>query len=110
MPLAAHESLSPREQSSMNGTMDTNCKARKSLAMQIDRLDAMLDGLAENLNDAVASAVKEAVAVAVREAVQAVLKEVIAKQPVLVQNVTKTNTSALPIHAEVPLQKQGYLK
>ena len=33
----------------MNAT--TNNKARKCLAEQIDRLDAVLDGLAENLND-----------------------------------------------------------
>jgi len=36
-------------------------KVRKNLADQIDRLDATLDGLADNLNQAVASAVKDAV-------------------------------------------------
>lgn len=36
-------------------------KARKSLADQLDRLDSVLDGLADNLNEAVASAVKAAV-------------------------------------------------
>jgi hypothetical protein len=55
--------------------------ARKSLADQIDRLDAILDGLAENLNaavvDAVASAVKDAVTVAVQEAVHAAVLEVL---------------------------------
>jgi hypothetical protein len=55
--------------------------ARKSLAEQIDRLDAILDGLAENLNaavvDAVAGAVKDAVTVAVQEAVHAAVLEVL---------------------------------
>jgi len=36
-------------------------KVRKNLADQIDRLDATLDGLADNLNQAVASAVRDAV-------------------------------------------------
>ena len=55
--------------------------ARKSLAEQIDRLDAILDGLAENLNaavvDAVAGAVKDAVTIAVQEAVHAAVLEVL---------------------------------
>jgi hypothetical protein len=62
-------------------TTTTNGRARKSLAEQIDRLDAILDGLAENLNaavaDAVAGAVKEAVTVAVQEAVHAAVLEVL---------------------------------
>jgi hypothetical protein len=55
--------------------------ARKSLSEQIDRLDDILDGLAENLNaavvDAVAGAVKDAVTVAVQEAVHAAILEVL---------------------------------
>jgi len=62
-------------------TTTTNGRARPSLAAQIDRLDAILDGLAENLNaavvDAVAGAVKEAVTVAVQEAVHAAVLEVL---------------------------------
>jgi hypothetical protein len=62
-------------------TTTTNGRARKSLAEQIDRLDAILDGLADNLNaavtDAVAGAVKEAVTVAVQEAVHAAVLEVL---------------------------------
>lgn len=38
----------------------TNGRQRKSLADQIDRLDRVLDGLAENLNEAIATAVQEA--------------------------------------------------
>jgi hypothetical protein len=49
--------------------MMRNGQGRPSLAQQIDRLDAILDGLAGALNEAVAQAVKEAVAVAVKAAV-----------------------------------------
>lgn len=61
--------------STMNGSL--SARQRKSLADQIDRLDGILDGLADALNGAVADAVKEAVGAAVKEAVQAVLREVL---------------------------------
>lgn len=47
-----------------NGTTE-----RKSLQSQLDRLDAILDGLADSLNDAVATAVRETIDQAVREAI-----------------------------------------
>jgi hypothetical protein len=59
-------------------TMLTNSKVRKSLSEQIDRLDKILDGLAQALNGAVADAVTQAVTLAVKEAVQTVLTEVLA--------------------------------
>ena len=46
--------------------VNANGRIRKSLAEQLDRLDLILDGLADGLNEAVATAVKEAVGVAVR--------------------------------------------
>jgi hypothetical protein len=58
-------------------TVLTNSKVRKSLSEQIDRLDKILDGLAEALNGAVADAVTHAVGLAVKEAVQTVLTEVL---------------------------------
>jgi hypothetical protein len=58
-------------------TVLTNSKVRKSLSEQIDRLDKILDGLAEALNGAVADAVTQAVSLAVKEAVQTVLTEVL---------------------------------
>src|SRR5271155_4613545 len=60
-------------------TMTTlsNGQVRKSLASQIDRLDAMLDGLSGGLNELVGTAVKQAVEVAVKEAVRSVLSEVL---------------------------------
>ena len=51
--------------------------ARKSLAEQIDRLDNILDGLAEALNESVAAAVQQAVGEAVAVAVQAAVVEVL---------------------------------
>jgi hypothetical protein len=68
----------------MNTTTNSNSRvARKSLASQIDRLDSMLEGLAENLNEAVATAVRDAVHQAVREAVAAVVKEVLTNAELL---------------------------
>ena len=62
------------------GTTTLNNGVRKSLASQLDLLDAILDGLADNLNEAVAMAVatsmKEIVTVAVQEAVHAALVEI----------------------------------
>jgi hypothetical protein len=58
-------------------TTTTNGRTRKSLAEQIDRLDAILDGLADALNEAVADAVKDAVTAAVQEAVHAAVIEVL---------------------------------
>src|SRR5688572_26445700 len=42
-------SINPNRRTTMV-TSSTNGRARKSLAEQIDRLDSILDGLAENLN------------------------------------------------------------
>ena len=51
----------------MSNVMNPNGRARKTLADQIDRLDRVLDGLAEGLNEAVATEVQRAVGRAVRE-------------------------------------------
>jgi hypothetical protein len=80
----------------MTTTANTNGNVRKSLAEQIDRLDSMLDGLAENLNDAVAAAVKEAVGLAVREAIQGIVTEVLSHPELvarLVGNVAPANAA-----------------
>jgi hypothetical protein len=63
-------------------TTNADGRARKSLAEQIDRLDAILDGLSKALQGAVTAAVTDAVSVAVKEAVQSVLVEVLTN-PVL---------------------------
>jgi hypothetical protein len=66
----------------------SNGQSRKTLASQLDRLDTILDGLADGLNEAVATAVREAVGLAVQEAVAAVLTN-----PALRAQVTKVVTA-----------------
>lgn len=66
--------MSTTTPTSLNGRM------KKTLAFQLDRLDSILDGLAEALNGAVAEAVKETVGQAARDAVKVALEE--AKAPV----------------------------
>src|SRR5437764_13100952 len=61
----------------MSNVMSPNGRARKTLADRFDRLDRVLDGLAEGLNEAVAQEVQRAVGLAVREAVQAAVAEVL---------------------------------
>ena len=65
-----------------NGTSSARV-ARKSLADQIDRLDGILDGLAEALNESVADAVRDVIGHAVREAVSAAVTEVLSSPHLL---------------------------
>ncbi len=65
-----------------NGTLNART-ARKSLADQIDRLDTILDGLAEALNESVADAVKDVIAETVRQAVHAAVTEVLSSPDLL---------------------------
>jgi hypothetical protein len=74
----------------------TNGQIRKSLGEQIDRLDAMLNGLAEGLTDAVAQAVKDAVGTAVKEAVQGVLRETLTSPELLVRLQAAAPPAAAP--------------
>jgi len=67
-----------------NSTLKGNGQMpRKTLATQLDRLDEILDGLADNLDAAVAGAVKDAVGLAIKEAVQGVLTEVLTNPELL---------------------------
>jgi hypothetical protein len=61
-------------------TVGVNGERQPSLAEQLDRLDRILDGLAEALNEAVANAVKQAVGPAAKEAVTVALDELKRKQ------------------------------
>jgi hypothetical protein len=58
----------------MTATM-TNGQQRKTLASQLDRLDAIIDTLGEGLSGAVSGAVEQAVESAVRHAVSLAVKE-----------------------------------
>jgi hypothetical protein len=83
----------------MTSTINSNVRLpRKMLATEIDRLDALLDGLAENLNDAVAMAVKDTVGQVVREAVEVAVKEVLSNPELL--------RAALGQHTSPPTQAQ----
>jgi hypothetical protein len=77
----------------MPTTTETNGSVRKTLASQLDRLDAILDGLSENLNDAVVTAVRAAVVLAVQEAGQAALTE-LRTNPALQQRLRPTAVDA----------------
>jgi hypothetical protein len=57
-----------------------NGRTRKTLAHQLDRLDSILDGFADALNESVADAIKGSVADSVREAVSVAVREVLAHQ------------------------------
>lgn len=65
-------------------TLNNTRLPRKTLATQLDRLDVILDGLADALNGSVEDAVRGVVAQAVREAVAATLQEVL-NQPDLLK-------------------------
>jgi hypothetical protein len=73
----------------MNGTKN----GRPTLSNQIDRLDTILDGLAEALNESVADAVRGVVAQTVRESVEEAVREVLADPQLL--------REAMALHAPV---------
>jgi hypothetical protein len=75
--------------------LEMNGPARRTLASQIDRLDAVLDGLSAGLNEAAAVAVREAVGLAVHEAVRAVLIEVLTN-PALRDQLQKAAAPEVP--------------
>jgi hypothetical protein len=76
-------------------TTNADGRARKSLAEQIDRLDAILDGLSDALTEAVAAAVSEAAGRAVKEAFQTVLAEALAN-PVLHERALHVDSQPAP--------------
>lgn len=67
---------------SMTTPTSLNGRMKKTLAFQLDRLDSILDGLAEALNGAVAEAVKETVGQAARDAVKVALDKALAQTTV----------------------------
>jgi hypothetical protein len=81
--------------------------SRKTLSTQIDRLDSMLDGLAENLNEAVAMAVKETVAQVVREAVEVAVKEVLSNPELLRAALAQHEPPAAPVQSAMPKSDRG---
>jgi hypothetical protein len=90
-------------------TTVTNGRARKSLAEQIDRLDSILDGLAEALQGAVAEAVTEAVGLAVKEAVKCVLAEVLTS-PEFLERLRQVAASSNPTPAMTAPRQLGVFR
>jgi hypothetical protein len=74
---------------------NTDGRTRKSLSEQIDRLDAILDGLSDGLTETVAAAVSEAAGRAVKEAVQAVLAEALSN-PALRERALHADSQSAP--------------
>jgi hypothetical protein len=64
-------------------TNEVNGRVRKSLAHQLDRLDSILNGLAEALDESIAQAVRDAVGIAVREAIEAAVRELLSRPELL---------------------------
>jgi hypothetical protein len=91
-------------------TTNTINRPRKNLADQINRLDSILDGLSDNLNEAVASAVQQAVTAAVKEAVTTGVTQAIVEvltNPELQQLLHPPKTPAPPVHSPVPPESSG---
>src|SRR5947209_19026035 len=69
-PVTFRPFLEERTMTTTTQTSSSNGQVRKTLASQLDRLDAILDSLSDGLNQAVATAVEQAVESAVREGVR----------------------------------------
>jgi hypothetical protein len=67
----------------MSNTLNHVRTPRKQLSDQLDRLDVILDGLADALNQSVADAVRDVVGQVVREAVEGTIKEVLGNPELL---------------------------
>jgi hypothetical protein len=78
----------------LNTTMNNGHTQRKTLATQLDRLDVILDGLANALNESVADAVRGVVGQVVKESVEATIREVLGNPDLL--------SAALARHAPPP--------
>src|SRR5256885_16391582 len=72
---------------------------RKTLAEQLDRLDTIIDVLADGLNETVADVVKQAVEASL---------QTLLSNPALLRNLAATVTPPLPEPLEVPEQKPGH--
>lgn len=90
----------------MNTTAVNGHGPRKSLAAQLDRLDGIIDTLAEGLTGAVADAVRDAVTAAVRQAVEQVLREVLGN-PVLLRSLAVQLAPPVPAVASIAQAEPG---
>ena len=77
--------------------------ARKTLASQLDRLDGIIDVLADGLNETVAHVVQQAVTTAVGQAVEGLLQAAVAN-PDLVRALADRLTPPTPDDSAAPAQ------
>src|SRR5437588_1924252 len=95
------------EMSNMSPPSVNGKAPRKTLAQQLDRLDTIIDVLADGLNEAVADVVKQAVTVAVQQAVEASL-QVLLSNPDLLRHLAGKVTPPAPELLDVPEKKPGH--
>src|SRR5262245_11203825 len=85
----------------MNDSTTTNGRGqRKTLASQLDRLDSIIDVLADGLNEAVGDAVKQAVTTAVQEAVAAAVQALLSNPDLVRHLAAQASPAATPPPAE----------
>ncbi|MFM7151488.1 MAG: hypothetical protein ACKO23_16805, partial [Gemmataceae bacterium] len=85
----------------MAATLNSSVRVtRKSLADQIDRLDVILDGLSDALNESVADAVRGVVGTAVRQAVQLSIHEVLENPELLRLAMLKHGLATIPLGSQ----------
>ncbi len=78
----------------MSDATINNGRQRKQLSEQLDRLDVILDGLADALNQSVADAVRDVVGAVVKDAVTTTIREVLGNPDLL--------RAALAKHGQFP--------
>jgi hypothetical protein len=81
----------------MTAAMSANGNGRKTPAEELDRLDALLDRVAKNLDEAVAAAVKETMLAAVKEAVHATGLEVLTNAELRKRPQTPASKPSTPV-------------
>jgi hypothetical protein len=88
--------------SNENTTTFNGKSHRKTLADQLDRLDGIIDALANGLNETVAEVVKQAVSVAVQQAVEGLVQAVLTNPELLRGLVEKVAPAAAEPKPEEP--------
>src|SRR5262249_34677114 len=85
-----------------NATSSNGHTQRKQLSAQLDRLDTILDGLADALNESVADAVRDVVGQVVRESVETTIREVLTNADLLRAALAAHSPPAPPQPAQEP--------